>query len=146
MGFWHGVKTFFGMGTVATDVLDKDNGLIAQAGAWIGNQSFTEEDKAELNKSIADGVIKYSVATLDENTTRSKARRDIAIKWVNMQINLIYFCVLCAVFELDKLLAKIQVFALSDIVTYGTGAVFLFFFGSYGLVRHNETKNKNQGK
>ena len=142
MSVWGGIKAFLGMGNIATDILDKDNGLISQAGAWIGNQKFTEEDKAEYNKGIADGVVAYSIATLNENTTRSKARRDIALKWIDMQIKLIYFCVLCAIFDLDKLGTRIQVFALSDIVTYGTGAIFIFFFGSYGLARYNETKAK----
>ena len=136
------LKVFFGMGGVSNNVLDKDNGLISQAGQWIGNQSFTEEDKAEHNKAIADGVVSFAIATLNENTERSKARRNIALKWIDMQVKLIYFCVLCVIFGLDELSAKIQIFALSDIVTWGTGAVFIFFFGSYGLARFNETKAK----
>lgn len=130
----------------ADNILDKDNGLIAQAGSWIGNQNYTEQEKANDQKELAKGVIEFAKSTLSENTQRSKARREIATRWIEMQINLIYFCVLCAIFDLDELLAKITVFALSDIVTWGTGAIFVFFFGSYGIARYNETKNTKQGK
>ena len=125
---------------IAEDILDKDNGLIAQAGAWIGNQSYTDQEKATDSKELTKGVVKYAIDSLNENTVRSKTRRNIAVRWIEMQINLIYFCVLCSIFNLDELQAKIAVYALSDIVNWGTGAIFVFFFGSYGIARYNETK------
>jgi hypothetical protein len=108
---------------VATNILDKDNGLIAQAGDWIGKQQYTDQEKADDSKELTKGVVKYAIDSLNENTVRSKTRRAIAVKWIELQINLIYFCVLCAIFGLDELLVKISVFALSDIVNWGTGAI-----------------------
>ncbi len=37
----------FGTDKAVDDILDKDDGLVAKAGEWLGNQQFTEEEKAE---------------------------------------------------------------------------------------------------
>ena len=123
------------------NILDKDSGLISQAGAWIGNQDFTEEDRAEHNAAIAKGVTDFAVATLNENTVRSQSRREIAFLWVKAQVYLVFLCVIVAPLD-DSLYMKYKELALSDLMTYGTTAVFLFFFGSYGIARFNETKKK----
>ena len=33
---------------VAEDIFDKDDGLLAKAGSWIGNQQFTEEESGAI--------------------------------------------------------------------------------------------------
>ena len=86
----------------ATDnILDKDNGLIAQVGSWIGGQQYTDEEKAEDNKDLRKGVIAYAVATLGENSERSKARREIARMWIKTQLGLVLMCAICAPFNLE---------------------------------------------
>lgn len=124
---------------IATDVLDKDDGILVKAGEWIGNQDFTEEDRAEHNASIAKGVTSFAVSTLNENTIRSKARREIAYLWIKSQLSLILMCAITAPFD-DELYSRYIKIALSDVMTYGTAAIFIFFFGSYGIARYNETK------
>jgi len=37
----------FGTDKAVDDILDKDDGLVAKAGEWLGNQQFTEEERAE---------------------------------------------------------------------------------------------------
>jgi hypothetical protein len=37
---------------IAEDILDKDNGLVAQAGAWIGNQNYTDQEKPTISNPL----------------------------------------------------------------------------------------------
>jgi len=61
------------------NVLDKDNGLLTQAGEWIGNLSYTDEEKAESRERLNSGLVDYIKSTLSESTVRSKTRRFVAI-------------------------------------------------------------------
>jgi hypothetical protein len=36
----------FGTDKAVDNILDKDNGLVARAGEWLGNQQFTEEGES----------------------------------------------------------------------------------------------------
>ena len=63
---------------LADNVFDKDKGLLTQVGGWIGNGKFTDEEQAEMNRDMVKGVQAFAVATLEENTDRSKTRRQIA--------------------------------------------------------------------
>lgn len=42
----------FGSDKARDDILDKDNGLLAKTGGWIGNWNYTEEEKAEMAMMI----------------------------------------------------------------------------------------------
>ena len=63
---------------VIDDVMDKDNGLISQVGGWIGNMKLTDEEVLEANAKTVLLVQDYAIKTLDENSERSKSRREIA--------------------------------------------------------------------
>lgn len=137
MGIWNPFS--WGDSKTADNVFDKDKGLIAQAGAFIGNQNFTTEEAAELNAGIVKSVNKHVEATLDENTDRSKARRTIATDWFKMVIFLII--IICMVAPANMELAEFYFTILtSGIVLAVTSAITIFFFGSYGLTRHNQSK------
>ena len=123
------------------NVFDKDNGLLQQVGDWIGGQQFTDEEKAEDNREVRQGVIAYAIASLGENSERSKARRYIATTWIKVQLVLILLCAIAAPWRMD--LAEFY-FKLgsSAIMLAGTSAVMTFFFGSYILRQHHEAKGK----
>jgi hypothetical protein len=124
---------------VVDDVFDKKAGLLAQMGSFIGNQNFTSEESAELNVGIVKSVNKHVEATLDENTDRSKARRTIATDWFKLVISLILM--ICMVAPLDMELAEFYFTVLtSGLVLAVTSAITIFFFGSYGLTRVNQSK------
>ena len=61
-----------------SNILDKDKGLLAKAGAWYGNKEFTTEEAAELSVESIKIVQQYAKDTLSENTDRSRARRHVA--------------------------------------------------------------------
>ena len=123
------------------NVLDKDNGLLTQLGGWIGNQNYTEEDAAEMNEGIRKSVVKYAENTINENSERSKARREIAKLWIKIQLALIVLCAIAIPIKPEIAKAYFEL-ATSSVMLGGTGAIITFFFGSYMLTRHNETKSK----
>ena len=77
---------------IADNIFDKDKGLLTQIGGGIGNSKFTEEEQAEMNRDLAKGVQDFAVATLEENTDRSKARRQIAQDVIRFYILLVFMC------------------------------------------------------
>ena len=124
---------------VVDNVLDKDTGLLVKAGGWINNLSYTEQEKSEDNKELRKAVVNYAVASMGENSERSKARREIAKLWIKAQLGIILMCCICAPWRMD--LAEFYFkLATSAVMIGGTGAVITFFFGSYLITRNNETK------
>ena len=121
------------------NVLDKDNGLLTQVGNWIGGMDYTDEERAEADTDLRKGVVNYAIASMSENSERSKARREIAKLWIKSQMGLVLMCAISAPF--DMVLAEFYFkLATSSIMLGGTGAIITFFFGSYMLARHNESK------
>lgn len=117
------------------DLLDKDSGLVAKAGAWIGNNKFTAEEQAELSLDLSKGVQKFVVETLSENTDRSKARRNIAETTIKFYLLLIFWCAL--VFPFNKEWAQMIFNLTTDPTLAGLViSISLFFFGSHALAKY----------
>lgn len=132
----------FSWGEKAQDnILDKDNGLLAQVGGWIGNMNFTPEEAAEMNAKTAVAVVDYAKSTLSENTTRSKARRRIAIMWIQVELFLILAAAATGLFNKEHAEFLFTI-ATSNVMFGGTTAIIIFFFGSYGLARYQENKKE----
>ncbi len=123
------------------NVLDKDNGLLAQVGGWVGNLKLTQEEVMEFNGKTIFAVQEFVKSTLGENTARSIARRGIALLWIKAELGIVLMACICAPW--DMVLAEFYFkVAASGVMFGGTTAIIIFFFGSYGLVRHNESKPK----
>jgi len=126
---------------IVDNVFDKDKGLLTQIGGWVGNQQFTEQERAEMDVGMVKAVQGFAVATLAENTDRSKTRRKIAIGWFEMQIWLIKLNVLCvfidkfgSLFDRDfNLTAEVSTIAFSGLLWGVTSGIGLFFWGTHGL-------------
>ena len=142
MSFISGLKALMGIAPKAVnDVLDKDNGLVSQAGAWIGNQNFTAEEAAELNASLTKGVIEYAKHSMDENSERSKARRELAVMYMRFYLGWSSVGFAAMSFDLpfgDKVIAALTGLALGGAFS----AIIVFFFGSHGLARIKAANNK----
>ena len=130
----------FSWGEKATDnLLDKDSGLIAQAGSWIGGLKLTDEEVMEQNAKTVNSVQGFVKDTLNESTGRSKTRRSVAVLWIKSQLAIIFMC--CIAAPWDMVLAEFYFkLATSALMITGTTAIIIFFFGSHGLVRHNQSK------
>mgnify|MGYP003151288151 CR=1 FL=1 len=121
------------------NVLDKNDGIVVKTGGWIDKLSYTEQEKIENNKELRKAVIDYAVASMSENSERSKARREIAKLWIKAQLSIVLMCCICAPWDMDLAEFYFKV-ATSALMIGGTGAVITFFFGSYLITRNNETK------
>jgi hypothetical protein len=123
------------------NVFDKDTGLLTQVGNWVGGQQYTSEEIAETNERLRGAVVDYAKTTMSENSERSKARRQVAIMWIKVQLWLVLFCAITIPFDTAIANQYFQL-ATSTLMMAGTGAIITFFFGSYMLARHNESKVK----
>ena len=121
------------------NVFDKDNGLLSQVGAWVGNQSLTKEEVIEFNAKTVASVQAFVVATLGESTERSKTRRSIAVLWIKSQLAIVFMGCIAAPWNM-KLANFYLGLATSTLMVTVTTAVCIFFFGSHGVARFNESK------
>lgn len=149
MGIASMIKGVFSSAKVVDNIFDKDKGLLTQVGNWIGNSKLTDEERMENDKALATSIQGFAVATMAENTDRSKTRRKIAVKWFELQVWLIKMNVLCMF--LDEGIERISesnpeftgtmaIMAFSPYVWGITGAVSVFFFGSHALRGWQEGK------
>lgn len=136
MSLLNTIKAFvFGAPKLVDDVFDKDSGLVVKAGSFINDLSYTEAEKAKGYVDLCKAVSDHVASTLSESTVRSQTRRTLAQDWIKVQLGLIL--VTAITIPLDKSIAK-ELFALTtcDIMTYGTGAIIVFFFGAYVYGAH----------
>ena len=132
-------SNLFSSSKAVDNVLDKDNGLLAQAGEWIGNMSYTDEEKAESRERLNQSLVEYIGTTLSENTTRSKTRRFVAIMWISVELFLVLLTCGGAPFDIE--LAKFYwSVATSELMFWGTMSVIGFFFGPYMIGNHFKRK------
>ena len=136
MGF---LTNLFTSPKTVDDVFDKDDGLLTQVGSWIGNANFTQEERAELTAAQMDAVRKFVTDTLSESTERSQARRSIAVTTIKFFLLMLFMCGMT--YPINAEWSKVW-FDLATSLSVGglVSAISVFFFGSYTLARHNETK------
>jgi len=128
---------------LADDVMDKDNGLIAQVGNWVGNMHLTKEEVMESNTKLVTSVHAFVASTLSENTERSKSRREFTKLWVRMHVTLIMLGAVCVpidAFAGTNMANTYFSIAMSPYIAGITGAISVFFYGSQGLARYHEAK------
>jgi len=121
------------------DVLDKDAGLLVKFGGYINDLNLTDAEVAKINAKTITDVQDLVQATLNESTGRSTARRNIAVGWFKLQA---FFLICTALFIpiSADIAADFFDLATSTLMISVTTSISIFYFGSYGLVRHNETK------
>jgi hypothetical protein len=125
------------------DIFDKDNGLLTQVGGWIGAMTLTPEEVLKQNVKTVDSVQAYAIATLSESTDRSKTRRSIAVIWIKSNLAIVFFACIAAPFNLE-LAGFYFSLATSVLMISVTSAITIFFYGSYGIARVNESKKTKE--
>ena len=104
-------------------------------------KNYSDEEKAIDTREHAKDVMSYAKSQLDGNTPRSKSRRDLAIKWFDMQIKLIYLTVLSVFIDkLGEILGHpigltdhIMAIAFSGLLWSITSGIGLFLWGTHAL-------------
>ena len=131
MNWLTAIKNFvIGAPKITTDVFDKDGGLLAKAGGFLNDLHYSDAEKAKDTFAIGQAVTEHVKATLNESTEKSKARRDIAMVWIKVQLWLILITLICI--PLDKGMAQsMYELATCNVMLWGTGSVITFFFGGY---------------
>ena len=129
-------------GARGKDLLDRDNGLLAQVGGWVGNMKLTQEEVIEFNAKTVASVQDFVKATLRESTERSITRRAIAVLWIKAQLGVVLMSCIAAPWDM-KLAGFYSELATSTLMITVTTAICIFFFGSHGIARMNESKKKN---
>ena len=135
MGLMTAVKAIFMRPKTVDDFLDSETGHIAKIGAFIGNQQFTDQERAVMMEGLTHAVRNLALATAKESTTRSTTRRDLALLWIRAQLLMVFVSFICALLKIEQL-EWMWKLATSDVMTFGTGGVMIFFFGSYGYGAH----------
>ena len=119
------------------DIFDKDDGLLTQVGGWVGSAHFTEEERAEYNKDNLRDIRAFVVKTLDENTDRSRARRDIAVFFIQFYALMLFMCGMT--YPIDPEWSVIW-FNLTTSLSVGglVTAISIFFFGSHAVSKFQQ--------
>jgi len=138
---WYNPTTWFVSEKTVNDVMDKDSGLLAQVGSWVGNMKLTQEEVIEFNAKTVTSVQEFVKATLSESTERRKTRRSIAVLWIKAQLGIVLMCCIAAPWNM-ALADFYYKLATSTLMITVTTAICIFFFGSHGIARMNEHKNK----
>jgi len=123
------------------DIFDKDNGHLAKIGSWVGNQQFTDQERATLDAGNLVAVQKFVVDTLSENTDRSKARREIAVFFIKFYALMLFMAGMT--YPINPEWSMVW-FKLATSLSVGglVTAISVFFFGSHALAKHTESKGK----
>ena len=132
MGFMTAVKSIFMRPKTVDDFLDSKTGHIAKIGEFIGNQQFTDQERAKMMEGLTHAVRQFSVATATESTERSVTRRNLAVMWIRVQLGLIIATFIAGTFDYPQFELMWRIVT-SDVMTWGTAGVMIYFFGAYGF-------------
>jgi len=126
-GMWAGVKTIFGAGgNGANNVMAVANGI----GNFIDEQEFTEEEKARFNAELITQYGTFMESTVNENTERSRTRRDLSLWIIRTEIAFLTLSIIA--YKIDSgLSAFIYSVATNAPMSYLTMGVGAFFFGAH---------------
>jgi len=119
---WFG--KLFGTDKAVDNLVDKDNGLLAQAGSWVGGLSYTDEEKAENNLLVKEWGLKQLDALQPFRIVQRIIAFSVLFLWAFVGVNY----VLMLWVEHPKAQGLLE-FALSDFVFWPTLAVLSLYCG-----------------
>jgi Na+/melibiose symporter-like transporter len=146
-GISSGFKAIFGVGQSGSDnVMTVAKGI----GGYIDDLSYTDAEKAKKHSTITIPAFqKFMDSTVEENTERSRTRRDIAIWIIRNWFIMLWVTIFSYGFELvinaaqhefSKFVLGIATLSAMIYLVLGVGG---FFFGAH-IIRQtgNQFKNK----
>ena len=124
-----GFKAVFGVGQNGSEnVMTVAKGI----GGWIDGQQFTEQEKAQFNAKMVDQFGAYMESTCNENTERSRTRREIAIWVIRFEVFLLAFSLFVRPFNQNWSDFAFHI-ATQDPLNYLVLGIGAFFFGAHIL-------------
>lgn len=131
----------FGTQKAVDNLLDSEKGLLKQAGNWIGNMQYTEEEKAEAAHDLRE----WGLRQLDALTPFKVTQRVLAISastlWIVVAIN-----VLVSIWVGDNTKTEAFLsFATSEYIFWPVLTVFGLYFAG-GVIPDNVLNRKKPTK
>lgn len=121
-------------------ILDPEKGHLAKIGKFIGNQQFTDQERAEMMAGLSTAIRDFSVATANQGTVRSTVTRSLAIRWINVQLTMVLLSVISLAHPDPAVFESLWLITTSDVLMWGTFGVMTYFFGAYGWGAHVKGK------
>lgn len=152
MNWLTAIKNFVvGAPQIATDVFDKNDGILVKAGGFINDLHYSDAEKVQDQFKIGAAVTEHVKACMGESTEKSKARRDIASLWIRVQLSLVLMTAICIPLEIILNAAKLNMaksffeLATCNVMLWGSGSVITFFFGGYVWGTYIKKGKKSDG-
>ncbi len=116
----------FGADKAVDNLLDKDSGLLAKAGAWVGNLNLTEEEQIKHNHMIREWGISQLQALAPFKIMQRIMVSIIVTEWaILFNVIIIAICL-----KADTILENLVEFSCSQYAWYPMGAaVTLYLLG-----------------
>ena len=134
---WFG--NLIGTEKAVDNLLDKDSGLLARAGGWIGNFNYTEEEKAEADADTREWGFRQLEALAPFKVVQRILAFAAASLWVVVAINVIVAIWVEAKTGLT-VKADMMAFAMSDYVFWPVMVVFGLYFAGGVIPRGADKK------
>jgi hypothetical protein len=120
------VGRLFGTQKAIDDFTDKDTGHLAKFGEWVGNFSYTDEEKAEANLETKQWALAYMKSLEPFKVMQRIMVTIIMAEWAIL-FNAIIIAIICGS---DKMVASMMAFAQSQFAWVPIcGAVSLYLLG-----------------
>ncbi len=113
----------FGTEKAVGDLVDKDNGLLVQAGSAIGNLHYSDQEKAIAGQAVRNWGLSQLKALHPFKVTQRILAFAAAFMWLTVGIN-----VLIMIWMGHPQLKQMMEFAFSDYVWWPTALVFGLYF------------------
>lgn len=122
----------FGTDKAIDNLLDKDRGLLARAGGWIGNLHYTEEDRAEAQERTREWGLQQLAALAPFKVVQRILAFAASALWIFVALNVVFAFWVEAFFAVE-ISQKMLSFALSDYIFWPIVTVYALYF-SGGVV------------
>jgi hypothetical protein len=108
---------------------DKADRILDATMEYIDDRKFTPEERARQQVKVIDGNLEFVKQNKEENSVRSKARRAIAEKIIDVHLSLLLLSAI--VYKFDPEYAE-HLYLTAMVLDSAVVAVILFYFGYYG--------------
>lgn len=129
----------FGTDKAVDNILDKDSGLLAKAGDWLGNQQFTDEEKAEHRLRTREWGLKQIEALEPFKVVQRILAFVVIAVWAMLALNCVAGIWFDALHSDSDLAAKMLALASNDVIFWPTVSV-LSLYCSGGVVESIKRK------
>lgn len=125
------------MGISPDKAMDHVASGLGAIGTMIDERKFTEEERSKADMLMVEKGIEFHAMQVEQNSERSKARRDIAKKWIHFYLErlLPLYLVFTGINIFYPKIASLVMVMRDVVVLMSTGTLMIigFFFGTHAL-------------